>query len=137
MKRIDFLRDVSELFSFKTISDEQGHDFVVWKSSALNQILGVTDKTEFEAVENHVHLLDNIKKHEISSLIEIGKSLGEALLASLVMVYPEKHFFVFASITLGDSFIIRFHQKWESEAPYFDIENLQCNDKEYVITLFA
>jgi len=137
MKQIDVLRNISELFVFKTLSDEKGYNFVVFKSSPFNQIARVRDKTEFEAVENHVHLLDGVKKSEFHTLIDIGTRLGQAMLTCLKSSYPDKIFYVFASVTLGDSFIIRFHQNWEGEAPYFDVDNLPCNNKEHVIMLTA
>ena len=42
-----------------------------------------------------------------------------ALLSSLKSYYPQKSFVVYVSINLHDSFIIRFHQKWDDEEPYY------------------
>lgn len=44
--------------------------------------------------------------------------------------FPDKHFVVFVTIT--DSMIIRFHQKWENEPYYYSNENFGNN--EYMIS---
>jgi len=60
--------------------------------------------------------------------------LGKALLASLKFSYPDKYFYVFVEITLGDSFVIRFYQKWEDEPPYYDLPNLNsCPDTRIIM----
>ena len=125
MKRLDYFKAIAELFAFKTIMDDTGNEYVVYQNSTIDHISGIDDKTAFEALENHVHLLDRVKASEFDSLVVIGNQLGKALLARLKFQFPEKSFFVFVSIHLGDSFIIRFHQKWENEAPYYIPEQFQ------------
>ena len=120
MKRLEYWESVADLFRFKIISDEFGNEFVVLKNSKLERIAGVRDKTEFEAIENHVHILDNIKKGEFERLLDIGQVIGNAVLHSLTIQYPTKQFVIFVTINLHDSMIIRFHQKWENEAFYYD-----------------
>ena len=79
----------------------------------------ISDKTEFEALENHVHLLDKITKKEFENSDEVSNLSGQVLLNCLRQKYPDKHFFVYVSVDLKDSMIIRFHQKWENEEPYY------------------
>ena len=137
MKRINYFQVISELFAFKTILDEKGNEYIVFQNSIFEEIKDVDDKTAFEAVENHIHLLDNIKKNEFSELTNIGANLGKALLASLKASFPNKSFYVFVDVSLGDSFIIRFHQKWKGEVPYYDVENLADDEKAKIIALEA
>ena len=63
--------------------------------------------------------MDKITKKEFKSLIPISKQLGNTLLNCLKCKYPDKQFVVFVSIHLRDSMIVRFHQKWEGEEPYY------------------
>jgi hypothetical protein len=120
MKKIEFLMLAANLFSFKTVSDKCGTEFILFSQSNVNSLGTIQDKTEFEAIENHVHLCDNIKSNEFETCLTVGNSLGKALLASLKCCYPEKTFCVYVSIHLHDSFIIRFHQKWNDEQPYYN-----------------
>lgn len=124
MKRIEYFELLTGLFNFKTVSDEIGNEFVLFSQNNNGPIGNIRDKTEFEAMENHVHLLDNIKRDEFDKLISIAENLGKALLNSLKSQYPQKYFMVFVSIHLHDSMIIRFHQKWDGEESY-------CNPSEF------
>ena len=58
MKRLDYFELLSNLFSFKTVSDEQKNEYVLFSQSDDGPIRNIKDRTEFEALENHVHLLD-------------------------------------------------------------------------------
>ncbi len=120
MKRIHYFSLISDLFQFKIITDEQENEYVIFAKSQLNHIENIIDKTEFEAIENHIHLLDNLKKDEYENLIPTAKALGQTLLNSLKHYFPHKHFFVFVTLQVNDSMIIRFHQKWENEMPYYN-----------------
>lgn len=123
MKHIDCLELVAQLFDFKTITDEYGHEFVLLKSNSLETVSKIDDKTQFEAVENHIHLLNYIKSIDFEKTQFIATHLGQALLWSLNANYPDKHFVVFVSLQLHDSMIIRFHQKWNDEEVYYDVSD--------------
>ena len=118
MKRIEYFELITNLFKFKTIIDEKGNEYVLFEHSFCEKIKNIQDKTEFEASENHVHLIDNINKDEFERLVPIAKSLGQALLNCLKCDFSDKEFVVYVSIHLKDSMTIRFHQKWENEEPY-------------------
>jgi hypothetical protein len=120
MKRLDYFSLIAGLFHFKNISDEKGNEFVFFTHVSNEPINNVNDRTEFEALENHVHLLDRVKKEEFSKLFPIAEKLGNALLNALKFNYPSKNFIVFVTIDLHDAFIIRFHQKWDGEPPYYN-----------------
>jgi hypothetical protein len=120
MKRLDYFSLIAGLFHFKNILDEKGNEYVFFTHRRNEPINNVYDRTEFEAQENHIHLLDRVKKEEFSKLFPIAEKLGNALLNALKFNYPSKNFIVFITIDLYDSFIIRFHQKWEGENPYYN-----------------
>lgn len=134
MKRLDFLQSIVRLFSFKTIADDCGNEYVVFDDSTITpEILkNISDKTEFEALENHVHLLEKITKKEFENGVEVSNLLGKSLLNCLRQKYPNKHFFVYVSIDLKDSMIIRFHQKWENEEPYYNSDDFGKNTKLFM-----
>lgn len=136
MRRIEYYEQITDLFEFKTVSDECGNEYVLFKQSNCDHISGIKDRTEFEACENHVHLMDNVKKDEFTRLIPVVKRLGEAVLQCLKSEYPQKQFMVFVSLHLNDSMIIRFHQKWENEKPYCNPEDYK-SEKEKVFVFTA
>ena len=124
MKKIDILKTVANLFEFRIITDENGNEYVVYADSAMNDVGSEPiDKTQFEAVENHVHLIDNVKKTDFEELIKIGKALGETQRSVLKSKYPDKEFCVFVTVDVGGAMIIRFHQVWEDEPIYYNPDN--------------
>lgn len=120
MNRIFFLKTFLDLFEFKIIEDENGNEYVVFSKSGIKSIKSVMDKTEFEAIENHVHLYDNINLTEFEELKHIANKLGKLLLCNLKQQFPKKNFTVYVTISLHESMIIRFHQNWKDELPYYD-----------------
>lgn len=125
MKRVEYFELISYMSEFKTITTQCGEEMVFFKNAIIQDIDLVDDKTEFESSENHIHLLNNVKRHEFDALIPVAQNLGKLLLGNLKYYYPSKQFMVFVSLKLNDSMIIRFHQVWENEEPY-------CNPEEYV-----
>lgn len=124
MRKFELLRAFSEMFDFKTVTDENGNEYVIYANSVLSEIGSeLKDKTQFEAVENHIHLIDNVKKYDFDELIEIGKVLGETQLSVLKSKYPDKEFCVFVTVDIGESMIIRFHQVWENEPVYYNSDD--------------
>ena len=123
MKRIEYFKLLSELLEFKIIKDEYKNEFIVYKTSQINSVKNIADKTEFEALENHVHLLDNIKKDEFELLTNFAQNIGNVVLNSLKVCYPNKRFRVYISVHLHNSMIIRFHQVWQGEDPYYHPED--------------
>lgn len=107
------------------MTTQRGEELVFFKNAIIYDLDAVEDKTWFEAAENHIHLLDNVRKSEFDALIPVAQKLGRLLLGNLKFSYPDKRFMVFVSLKLNDSMVIRFHQIWENEYPY-------CNPEEYV-----
>ena len=132
-KDTEILEAISELFRFKTVYDENRNEYVVFANSQVEDIINIEDRTQFEAVENHVHLLENIGKSQLPRVKKIADSLGNALINSLHGAYPDKRFSVFATYGAGNDLTIRFHQKWDNEPPYFDPENFAEPDETVVL----
>lgn len=131
MTRIEYLTQIADLFQYKTIHDPEGNEYVVYANSVLTKIHPVEDKTAFEAVENHVHIIDSISKKEFETLIPVAKKLGPAVLGNLTASFPEKKFTVYVTVTMGQSLIVRFHQQWEGESPYYNPSDFR-SEKERV-----
>ncbi|MBQ2841432.1 MAG: hypothetical protein IJE72_00185 [Clostridia bacterium] len=121
MTKVELLKCLSEMFEFKTVSDKNGNEYVIYAHSGITEITSeIEDKTQFEAVENHIHLINNVKKSDFEELVEIGRVLGETQLNVLKAKYPNKEFCVFVTVDIGESMIIRFHQCWENESVYYN-----------------
>ncbi len=125
---IKFLREFSKIFEYKTIIDEFSNEYVLFKNSEITVIENIDDKTAFEAMENHVHLIDNVHKKDIQELAAISNIIGNIVLNNLKVSFPSKEFIVYISITVHDSMIVRFHQKWADELPYYDVTNFNSRD---------
>ncbi len=132
LNKIEYLDLFTDLFEFKSIFDENGCEYIVYKSSSLDKISNIGDKTQFEAVENHVHLFDKISRRERKKLIPSAKKLGSLLMFCLKKNYPQKQFYVYVSICVNESMIIRFHQKWDNQAPYLSPE-LDLNENSTIL----
>lgn len=132
MKKTDLLVLLSGLFEYKIVQDEVQNEYVLFQSSPLNTVDKIEDRTAFEAIENHVHLVENVKIWELDKLTKIAYNLGNALLNNLNSNFPIKHFMVFVSIKLHDSMIIRFHQKWENEDPYLNANDFISSDEKVI-----
>ena len=133
MKRIKLLKKINDIFEYKTIDGEEKNQFVVFKKCKLSKMKGIVDKTEFEATENHIHIIDEIKENEFIFLIDFAKTIGLAVLTNLNFHYPKRKFAVFVTIKLHDSFIVRFHQIWENELPYYDVNDFKNSDERIFV----
>lgn len=132
-EQLSLLNKYLDLFEFKTFTDTKGNEFVLYRSIDTRQFadIDVDDRTAFEAVQNHVHIFDNIRQSEKEAVTALMKRLGELMIDILSFEYPRKHFVVF--VTVGDGAIIRFHQKWKDESWYYDVE---CEYEDSEIIMF-
>lgn len=132
MNKLSLYNELLDIFEFKSIHDNLGNELIILKNSSSSILDGTVfeDKTAFEALDSHFHLIDNIRRYDKKLLIDFGKKIGKLLIDRLSFSFPDKHFVVFVTIT--DSMIIRFHQKWENEPYYYSNENLDNN--EYMIS---
>ncbi len=133
MKKIEYFETVTALFAFGTVCDSAGNEYVLCDAAcrSFTPDMEITDKTAYEAVENHVHIADNVKKDEFERWCHIADVLGSLLADRLRARFPQKSFSVFVTVGLHDSVIIRFHQNWKNEPPYYDV-SLPCGDGEYL-----
>ena len=116
--------------SIKTeiIEDSFNNEYVLIKDDVPIEIAeNITDKTQFEGSINHIHLLDNIKEKDLSALERIAVSSIETLNKYLKTIYPDKHFYIYVSLTISDSMIIRFHQEWYYEVPFYEETSVDDN----------
>lgn len=130
MKRVAYFESFAKLFEYKIVADNHGNEFVFFANTTCTSIADVKDKTELEAFETHVHLLDNITKEEFVKLMPVAHSLGTAVLHSLQAQFPQKRFRVYVSLKLHDSMILRFHQIWENEDPYYDVSGFRSETEK-------
>lgn len=73
--------------------------------------------------------MDNISKKEFNEIDSVAQALGKSLLCCLKQDFPTRSFCVFVSVSVNDSLIIRFHQKWPGEEPYYSLSDSD-NEKE-------
>lgn len=133
MRTIDLMESVVDIFNFKVVRDECGNEYVLYGKSGFDSACGmnITDRTEFEAVENRTYIANNVKKSEFGRWIGVMNELGGLLADRLRKQFPQKKFIVFVTVSLNDSAIIRFHQRWHNELPYYDV-SIPCSDGEYL-----
>ena len=123
MKMLDCYLSLAKLLRFKEVSDADGNVYVLFENSDICHVEhSIEDKTAFEAVENHCHLIDHLSSNDFSRIIDAAMLLGKILYWSLKSAYSEKRFVVFVTADRGDSLTIRFHQQWEGEDPYYSVK---------------
>ena len=83
MKKIEYFETVTDLFAFGTVCDSAGNEYVLCDAArrSFTPDMEITDKTAYEAVENHVHIADNVKKDEFERWCHIADVLGSLLAA--------------------------------------------------------
>lgn len=138
MKRIEFVfRLLPILFpAFYSVSDCDGNEFVFLDmGDKINDFTNkIEDKTSVESIQNHFHLFERQNKNCRTAVYEISTAIAKNLLNSLKCKYPDKEFIVFLDINMNDSTIVRFHQQWKDEIPYYDIT--QLNQKGFELYEF-
>ena len=121
MKEDFLLKNLAKLFDYERIFGAYDTDLVVLRENDIDEITFVIDdKTEFEADYNHVCVAEEIDERDFAVLARYLPKIGEALLKCLEHDFPDKKFVVFALIRLHDKAVIRFHQLFEGEKPYYD-----------------
>lgn len=125
------INDFKNSFQCQKINIE-GIEYILIDKSANKNIFG--DKTKFEALVNHIHILNS----DICFCREYLKSkideLGLYVLNKLVAQFPQHKFIVYIELDNKNEVIFRFHQQWEEEPYYYDIKDL--NFKNTTIKYF-
>ena len=119
---------------FCTVKDPAGNEFVRLDEGSIPQDPEnvVRDRTQYEAVWNHVHLAEGRIKNNREQLKIWGTAVAENLVKTLRETYPEKRFLVFLTIN-NEGMILRFHQKWKGEPPYYDLSRKYEDDSEIFV----
>ena len=122
LKKIDYLLPI--LYpEFYTVIDNSNNELVFLKTEEklISEPFKTEDKTQSEAFINHFHICGRVSKSEYILVEKIGKIVAYNLLERLKLSFPQKKFVVYLEINYKDSTIIRFHQLWKDEPPYFDL----------------
>ncbi len=92
-----------------------------------------SQKIVTEALENHVHLFDNVPKHMRKDVRKIAIAVAQNLFERLKYDFPDKHFVVLLELKYKESIVVRFHQIRQNCALYIDPKEFP---KEYANGLF-
>lgn len=115
--------------NFYSRIDSSQNEFILLKTEASQEGSiphPIADKTQYEAVENHIHIFEDfIGPKNYTTARQIGISIAQNLYQMLAAKYPNKTFIVYLTINLHGA-IIRFHQIWDNEPTYYD-ETLEYN----------
>lgn len=124
MKDFDFFLNFKYVIfpDFYTVKDLDDNEYVFLKTDEkkTEYLKKVADKTQLEAYENHVHLFGKLRKNKRDNAAGVAKLILENLVKQLKIKFPEKKFHVYLDCDYTDHVIIRFHQHWEDECPYYD-----------------
>jgi hypothetical protein len=134
MSEYDFLLRILPIVSpeFYTVKDQEDNEFVFLNSEGKVKNISnrKIDKTQCEAIHNHFHLFNRINFNKKIKAINIGIAISKNLLNALSFNFPQKKFIVFLEVNIKDSTTIRFHQIWNDELPYFNIDQFKNTEVE-------
>ena len=107
---------------FYTVKDNKNNEYVFLKTEAerINSLNLVKDKTQLEGYENHFHLFGKIRKRYQKKVEVVTNLILQNLINELRQNFPNKKFRVYLDCDFSDHVIIRFHQYWEDEHPYYN-----------------
>jgi len=127
---MDFYRKYMELLptiypQFRSAITKNGKELIllIENTQSIKDLsnVEVDDCSEFEALENHVHLFDKVGKKNKDNVTIVGTAIAKNMLESLKTAFPDKKFVVYLEVNIKDSVIIRFHQIREKEPLYFEM----------------
>ena len=122
-------RTFSQLLHYQVLTDAAGNELLCLCDDHRKTIpLSVEDKTAYEAVNNHEHLLDDISDEAFSELVADAPVLCRLIYCNIKMQYPQRKLAVYVAVSRHDSLTIRFHQVWTGEPPYYDPEDFSSGD---------
>lgn len=136
MSNLDFLINFQFIIfpEFYTIKDSENNEYVFLQTEddKINSIKSVADKTQLEAYENHIHLFGKVGKKHQSDAVKVAYLITYNLIKELKVKFPNKKFHVYLDCDFKDHTIIRFHQHWINEPPYYNVKEFSTI-KEYTI----
>lgn len=126
----DLFWTFSQLLHYHVLTDAAGNELLCLYDDHRKTIpLSVKDKTAYEAVNNHVHLLDDISDEEFSELVEGAPVLCRLIYTNIKTQYPQKKLAVYVAVSRYDSLTIRSHQVWPGESLYYNPEDYLFGDE--------
>lgn len=127
MDKLDFLIKFhfAVFPEFYTIKDFENNEYVFLKTedNEIKILQSVTDKTQLEAYENHIHLFGKVKKRYQKDSLKVAQLITENLVKQLGLRFPDKKFKVYLDCDFEEHIIIRFHQVWKNELPYYNVND--------------
>ena len=92
------------------------------------------DRTDYEAVWNHVHLFSGpIPPQRMATARTMALTAARNLRDTLGQTFPGKRFAVFLTLNSEDG-ILRFHQLWPGEVPYYQVSGTVERDADALHT---
>ena len=122
--------------AFCTRRDPSGAEFVLLDTGddLLPPSRAVEDRTGYEAVLNHVHLFSGpLPPEELAKVRTLALAAARDLRHDLEQTFPDKRFAVFLTLNPEDG-ILRFHQLWPGEAPYYQVSGTVERDADALHT---
>lgn len=122
--------------AFCTRRDPSGAEFVLLDTGddlpAPSQ--AVEDRTGYEAVLNHIHLFsDPLPPEELAEVRKQSLAAAQDLRDTLRRTFTDKRFAVFLTLNPEDG-ILRFHQLWPGEVPYYQVSGTVERDADALHT---
>lgn len=123
---------------FYTRRDPSGAEFVLLDTGDGPDTsplpLAVEDRTGYEAVWNHVHLFSGpLPPEELAKVRTLALAAAQDLRHALEQTFPDKRFAVFLTLNPEDG-ILRFHQLWPGEVPYYQLSGTVERDADALHT---
>ena len=113
----------NDVFPWLIDSENNEYIFLKTQDSKIDSLDKVSDKTQLEAYENHIHICGKVKKRVQHTAITSAKLITKNLIENLKTSFPNKSFYVYLDCDFNDHIILRFHQLWENEAPYYNVKD--------------
>ena len=83
---------------FYTVKDKNSNELVFLDCGERLHTIDTNDKTASESLENHIHLFDCSREHNVEKVIMIGSAISQNLLSTLNNQFPAKKFVVFLQV---------------------------------------
>ena len=136
---MDLERTISPPYpAFYIRTDPSGAEFVLLDTGDGPDTsplpLAVEDRTGYEAVLNHVHLFSGpLPPEELAEVRPRALAAAQDLRHALEQTFPDKRFAVFLTLNPEDG-ILRFHQLWPGEVPYYQVSGTVERDADALHT---